>query len=80
MNFLFLTKIKELLAKLEKKNREFAQFFSPVVLKKTVVTIAQRVQFVAHSPVTCDPIYLSKNKNQTDPRLSHPGNGRLTKI
>ena len=68
--------------KLLQKNREFAQFFLAVALKKTAATTAQLLQFVAHShsSITCDPVYLSKNKDQTDPRLPHPGNGRLRRI
>ena len=68
--------------KLLQKNREFAQFFLAVALKKTAVTTVQLLQFVAHShsSITCDPVYLSKTKNQTDPRLPHPGKGRLRRI
>ena len=51
-----------------RRNREFAQFFLAVALKKAVVTTAQLLQFVPHSSISCDPVYLAKNKNQTDPR------------
>ena len=61
--------------KLLQKNREFAQFFLAVALKKTAATTAQLLQFVAHShsSITCDPLYLSKNKNQTDPPVAASG-------
>ena len=48
--------------KLSQKNREFVQFFLAVVLKKTAVTTAQLLQFVAHSSITCDPVYIAFQK------------------
>ena len=62
--FYIFSKIKELLAKLLQKNWEFAQFFLAVALKKTVVTTAQLLQFVAHSSITFDPVYLSKKEKK----------------
>ena len=64
------------------ENRQFAQFFVAVALKKTVVTTAQLLQFVAHSSTDkFDPVYRSKNKNQADSRLSHPETeGRVRRI
>ena len=62
LNYLLFSKTKELFAKLLQKNREFAQFFLAVALKKTVVTTAQLLQFVAHSSLTCDPVYITFQK------------------
>ena len=62
LNYLLFSKTKELFAKLLQKNREFAQFFLAVALKKTVVTTAQLLQFVAHSSITFDPVYFAKKK------------------
>ena len=47
-----------------KKNREFAQFFLAVALKKTVVTTAQLLQFVVHSSITGDPVSFQKIKTK----------------
>ena len=65
LNFFLFSKIEELFAKLLQKNREFAQFFLAVALKKTAFTTAQLLQFVAHSSITCDPVYLSNKIKQT---------------
>ena len=38
-----------------------------VALKKTVVTTAQLLQFVAHSSIAFDPVYLSKTQEYNRP-------------
>ena len=48
--------------KLLQKNREFAQFFLAVALKKTAVTTAQLLQFVAYSSITLAAIRFTFQK------------------
>ena len=59
--------------KLLQKNREFAQFFLAVALKTTAVTTTQLLQFVAHSSITCNPVYLSKKEKSNRPPVVASG-------
>ena len=75
LNFLLFSERKELFAKLLQKNRELLNFSWRSLLK--------RLWLPPLSPCSSFIFHLRSGlplKNQTDPRLSYPGNGRLRRI